>query len=113
MIARIRRSLAFLALATALLALGALTSGQVQVVRHWSLYAATGPGKPYHLFIDPFPDAVTCGVASAKIASIGGRAYCGSHVVLAFDPARERRFFWQFFSTENPWLGLCGRSPTT
>jgi hypothetical protein len=97
------------ALVAMIVLLGTFASGQVQIVRHWSLYAASGPDAPYHLFIDPFPDARTCRVESAKIASVGGRAYCGSHLVLSFDRAREQRLFWEFLSVANPWSRVCGR----
>jgi len=92
----------------ALAVLGIFASGQAQIVRHWSLYAASGPGRPYHLFLDPFPDAHSCRVASAKIAAVGGRAYCGSRLVLSFDRDREHRLFWEFISVANPWTRVCG-----
>jgi hypothetical protein len=91
--------------------LGAFRSealSNVEVVRHWSLYAASNAVQPYRLFLDPFPDARTCEVERDKIVNAGGRAYCGSRLVLAFDRDRESRLFWEFFSPANPWSKLCG-----
>ncbi len=85
---------------------GAFASGQVEIVRHWSLYAASGPGQPYHLYLEPFVDARSCDIYGAKIASVGGRAYCGSKLVLSLDPKRESQLFWELIA--NPWTRICG-----
>jgi len=84
----------------------AFASGQVQIVRHWSLYAASGPGQPYHLYLDPFLDLRSCSIYGAKIESVGGRAYCGSRLVLSFDRKRESQLFWELIV--NPWTRICG-----
>jgi hypothetical protein len=107
-----RASLACCALLV-LLAGGAFASGRVAVVRHWSLYAATGPQNPYHLFLEPFPDARSCNVYGKQILRVGGRARCTSKLVLSFDRARESALFWEFLSVANPWARICGRRSTT
>ena len=92
----------------ALVAAVAISSTRVSVVRHWGLYAATGPGKPYQLFIDPFPDAKTCSADATQIVRAGGRAYCRDRLELSFDPKREEELFWEYLSAGNPWSRLCG-----
>ncbi|HTV93529.1 MAG TPA: hypothetical protein VMG98_12515 [Verrucomicrobiae bacterium] len=105
---RLRFLYAFCAFVATVVLAGVITfaSGQVQIVRHWSLYAASGPGQPYHLYLEPFLDARTCDIYGAKIASVGGRAYCGSKLVLSFDRKRESQLFWELIAS--PWTRICG-----
>jgi len=83
-----------------------VASGHVRIVRHWSLYAASAPGQPYHLYLDPFPDARSCNRHGIRINRAGGRAYCGSRLVLSFDAKRESQLFWE--SIADPWSRICG-----
>jgi len=94
----------------AFLALGGIATiaSHAEIVHHWALYAASGPGKPFHLFLEPFPDERTCRVESAAVTSAGGRSYCGQRIALTFDRQREEQLLWEFFSPSNPWSKLCG-----
>ncbi|HUA09164.1 MAG TPA: hypothetical protein VMA98_07795 [Candidatus Acidoferrales bacterium] len=107
------RAAAVFALAVLAATIAAFASGNVAVVRHWSLYAATNPRAAYHLFLEPFPDAHTCEIDREKILAAGGGARCSSRLVLSVDRAREEQLFWDFFSIANPWNHLCGHRPTS
>jgi hypothetical protein len=96
------RIAAFVALVT----LVACVSTRVELVDRWNLYAASGPGQPYRLFLGPFPDARTCQAESAAIARTGGLAHCSDRLVLSLDRSREDQLVWEFVAT--PWRKLCG-----
>jgi hypothetical protein len=101
---------AILVVLVATIVLGAVgfASGRVEIVRHWSLYSASGPGQSYELFLGPFPSAKTCQAEGQQIIRDGGRAYCGDSLALSFDRKREGQLFWEFLSVANPWVNLCG-----
>lgn len=85
----------------------AFAAGRLAIVNRWALYAASAPGRSYHLFLEPFPDAYTCNRAEAEIHRTGGRAYCTGHLAISFDPNGDTRLFWEFASPANVWLRKC------
>ena len=103
---RLRTALVIL-VAMLLFAGAGIAASQAEIVQHWALYASSGPGKPFHLFLDPFPDEKTCQVDSRAIIGSGGRAYCAAHAALTFDRTGENRLLWEFLSPANPWSRLC------
>ena len=58
------------------------------VVRRFALYVADGRGPisaPYRLFLDPFPDAITCARQAQAINAEGGHARCSSYLAITAD----------------------------
>jgi hypothetical protein len=80
---------------------------RVHTVEHWALYAASGKGHPYHLFLDPFPNSEACESDAKQIRGAGGLAYCKSHSELSFNSDRDAQLVFEFLGPESPWGKLC------
>ena len=80
------------------------------VVRRYALFVANGRGpvtSPYRLFLDPFPDAITCARQAAAINREGGHARCKSNLAFAVTAGFDNQIADDFTGVAGSWVALC------
>ena len=108
-----KRRVAVAAVAVALVA--ALTVfAQPRIVPLWALYVTDRAAADREIvFLDPFPDAVSCGAAASVVARSGQWASCRSRLTLAFSRSVRLAALEREFAPGGTWERLeylCGLS---